>query len=192
MGLNSSIQLTDEDVVRLVQSGNIEIFGEIVNRYEEKIKRYGRKFLSGTEDIEDIVQDTFIKAYENIQDFDANRKLSSWLYRIAHNEFINALKKQKKKPLSIFELDTILPYHFDKEIQQEMDKDEVVKALDKCLDDLDLKYREPVILYYLEGLDYREIAEVLRIPISTVGIRLKRGRDKIKLICNKLINKKYE
>jgi len=191
MGLDSS-QLTDEEVSRLVQSGNIKIFGEIVNRYEEKIKRYGRKFLSGTEDIEDIVQDTFIKAYGNIQEFDAKKKFSSWLYRIAHNEFINALKKQKKKPLSIFELDTILPYHFEKEMQQEMDRGETIKALDKCLDNLDLKYREPIILYYLEGLDYKEIADVLRIPISTVGIRLKRGKNKIKFIYNKLIHKTYE
>ncbi|MHA1211225.1 MAG: RNA polymerase sigma factor, partial [Candidatus Heimdallarchaeota archaeon] len=102
-------QQTDEEIARLVQSGNIDIFGEIVNRYEEKIKRYGRKFLSGIQDIEDIVQDVFLKTYENIQSFDTKRKFSSWIYRIAHNEFVNALKKHKKKPLPLFELDILFP-----------------------------------------------------------------------------------
>ena len=173
------LQQTDEEIARLVQSGNTELFGEIVNRYEEKIKRYGRKFLSGFEDIEDIVQDVFIKSYENIQSFDVKRKFSSWLYRIAHNEFVNALKKQKKKPLSFFDLDIILPHSSAEEISNEIDRQKMNEVINKYIDKLDLKYREPIILYYLEELSYKEISEILHIPISTVGIRLKRAKEKL-------------
>jgi len=171
---------TDEEIARLVQSGDINLFGKLIERYEEKIKRYGKKFLAGSEDIEDIVQDVFIKAYENIQSFDTKRKFSSWLYRIAHNEFVNALKKHKKRPLSFFELDIILPHLSAEEINQKIDNQEILKNLDAYLDKLSLKYREPIILYYIEELSYKEIADVLHIPISTVGIRLKRAKEKIK------------
>jgi RNA polymerase sigma-70 factor (ECF subfamily) len=174
------LQQSDEEIARLVQSGDTELFGEIVNRYEEKIKRYGRKFLSGFEDIEDIVQDVFIKSYENIQSFDVKRKFSSWLYRIAHNEFVNALKKQKKKPLSFFNLDIILPRPSVEEIDNGMDRQKMNEVINKSIDKLDPKYREPIILYYLEELSYKEVSEVLHIPISTVGIRLKRAKEKLK------------
>ena len=179
MGQKSSEQ-TDEEIARLVQSGDIDLFGEIIKRYEEKMKRYGRKFLKGIEDIEDIVQDVFIKAYENIQSFDIKRKFSSWLYRIAHNEFVNALKKHKKRPLLFFELDIILPYSMPEEFDKENNRQEIKQMVDKFLDKLETKYREPIILYYLEELSYKEIADILRIPVSTVGIRLKRAKEKIK------------
>lgn len=174
------LQRTDEEIVRLVQSGDIELFGKIVNRYEEKIKRYGRKFLSGFEDIEDIVQDIFIKSYENIQSFDVKRKFSSWLYRIAHNEFVNALKKQRKKPLSFFDLDIILPHLSAEEINNEIDRQKMNEIINKFIGKLDPKYREPIILYYLGELNYKEISEILHIPTSTVGIRLKRAKEKLK------------
>lgn len=179
MGQKSS-QKTDEEIARLVQSGDIDLFGKLIERYEEKIKRYGRKFLSGIEDIEDVVQDVFTKAYENIKSFDIKRKFSSWLYRIAHNEFVNALKKHKKKPLSFFELDIILPHSSTEEVNQKIDNQEILKNLDAYFNKLSLKYREPFILYYIEELNYKEISDILHIPISTVGIRLKRAKEKIK------------
>ena len=179
MGLKSA-KKTDEEIARLVQSGNIDLFGELIERYEAKMIRYGRKFISGFQDIEDVVQDAFIKAYQNIQSFDVKRKFSSWLYRIAHNEFVNALKKQKKKPLSLFELDIIFPYSSAKEIDQKIDDQKILKNVDKYLNKLSFKYKEPFILYFSEGLSYKEISDILRIPISTVGIRLKRAKEKIK------------
>lgn len=176
-------QQTDEEIARLVQSGNIELFGILIERYEEKMLRYGKKFLRGFEDIEDIVQDVFIKAYENIQSFDAKRKFSSWLYRIAHNEFVNAIKKKSKNPLFFFDSDTLFPHPISKEnSNKEANRGELNKIIDKCLDKLNLKYREPIILYYFEELSYKEIADILHIPIGTVSIRLKRGKEIIKKI----------
>jgi len=181
MGLKAS-KKSDEKIAQLVQLGNIDIFGDLIEKYESKLLRYGRKFIRGTEDIEDVVQDVFIKAYKNIQSFDLKRKFSSWIYRIAHNEFVNALKKQKKKPLSLFELDVILPHSSVEEVDEKIDNYEIVQKLDKYLDKLKLKYREPLILYYIEELSYKEISDILHIPISTVGIRLKRAKEQLKKI----------
>lgn len=176
-------QKEDEEIIRLVQSGQIEFFGILIGRYESKMKRYGWKFLSDREDISDVLQDIFIKAYINIQGFDVKRKFSSWLYRIAHNELINALKKKNNKTLPLFNLDVFMPQHSSiDDLTRQMDN----QMIDKCLDKLEPKYREPIILFYFEDLNYKEIADIMRIPISTVGIRIKRAKDIMKSIFKKL------
>ena len=81
---------TDEEIARLVQRGNVEVFSEIVSRYEQKLKRYGKKFLAGDPAaVEDAVQESFLKVYKNIRDFDVARKFSrlrvKHLYRFIHS-----------------------------------------------------------------------------------------------------------
>jgi len=179
-------EIKDEIIVASVQAGKFELFGALVERYEKKIKRYGRKFLADREDINDIAQNVFLKAYENIKSFDTKRKFSTWLYRIAHNELINAAKK-KKNSLPLFDLDTFLPSSlWDRTLEQNTDLKEMAPLVDFCLDNLTPKYREPVILYYFENLDSQEISNILEVPISTVGIRIKRAKEKMKKICEKL------
>lgn len=179
-------QLTDEQVVRMVQSGKVESFGILVKRYEAKMLRYARKFLFNYHDIEDLVQEVFIKAYTNIQSFDASRKFSSWLYRIAHNQFINAIKKKGKEAVPFFDLDILLPRSISKEnADKNINQRELRQILNKCLEKLDIKYREPLVLYYFEELSYKEITDVLHIPMATVGIRLKRGKEIMKNLYEK-------
>ncbi len=168
---------TDEEIARQVQRGDIESFDLLINRYEEKILRYARKFLSDTEDIRDIVQEVFIKAYVNMKSFDASQRFSPWIYRIAHNEFVNALKKKSRMPMPFFDPDVLFPHPVAEETaDSEANRKELKHMLDACLDTLSSKYRELLVLYYFEDMDYKEIAEVLHIPISTVGVRLRRAK----------------
>jgi len=81
--------------------GDIEVFGILLDRYEQKLSRYGKKFLSRKEDIEDIVQDVFVSAYQNIQSFDSTQRWSPWIYRIAHNALVNALRKKGRSPIRL-------------------------------------------------------------------------------------------
>jgi RNA polymerase sigma-70 factor (ECF subfamily) len=178
---------SDEKITSLIQAGNINLFEILVLRYEKKIMRYGRKFLSNYEDIEDTVQEIFLKTYKNIKSFDTKRKFSTWLYRIAHNEFVNVLKKRKKSPLSFFNFDTFLPQQaIVNDIHQDLFNKEIRQKLDSILNKLDPRYREPIILYYFEEMNYKEISEIMRMPISTVGVRIKRAKEKIKSIYQKL------
>lgn len=177
------LELTDEEIAQRVQKGDIDVFGVLVQRFEEKMTRYARKFLFAGDEIKDLVQEVFIKAYVNIQSFDASRKFSSWLYRIAHNEFINAGKKKSRLPVFAFDLDALFPHLAARETADgDLERRELKEALDKSLDKLDVKYREPLALYYLEDMDYREIADILQIPVSTVGVRLTRGKAMLKKI----------
>jgi RNA polymerase sigma-70 factor (ECF subfamily) len=178
---------TDEELVQEIQAGAAEAFGVLVERYEGKMKRYAHRFLFGYDDAEDLVQEVFVKAYINIQSFDAERKFSSWLYRIAHNEFINAIKKKKREPLPFFDPDNLFPHPLAPEqADSELNRKEVAQMLETCLDKLNVKYREILVLYYFEDMDYREIAEVLKIPVATVGVRLKRGRDIMRSLIEKM------
>ncbi len=180
-------QESDEEIARKVQSGQIEVFAALVERYEQKMKRYARKFLFGYEDIEDLVQKVFLKAYINIQSLDTSKKFSSWLYRIAHNEFINEIKKRGREPVSFFDFDIFFPHHRSADnADRNLNKEEIREVIDNCLEKLKPKYREPIVLHYLEELSYKEIADVLQIPVSTVGVRLQRGKQIMRSFCKKL------
>jgi len=176
---------SDESIAKRIQGGDKEAFGTLVVRYESKILRYGKKFLSDRDDIVDILQEIFIKAFINIKSFDTSMKFSSWLYRIAHNEFVNEIIKRKRRPLSLisFDADTFFPHpSAPEESDSETNTDMIKESINKCMNDLDVKYLEPLVLHYFEEQGYQEIADILHIPVSTVGVRIKRGKDKLKEI----------
>jgi RNA polymerase sigma-70 factor (ECF subfamily) len=179
---NGFPDLTDEEVAGRVQDGNVELYEILMQRYEAKLSRYARKFLSNREDIEDVIQQVFIKTYSNIQSFNVSMRFSPWIYRIAHNELVNALKKKKNAALPFFDADTIFPHPVANENpSSDSEKRELAELMAQCLDKLDIKYREPLILYFLEELSYKEISDILQIPIATVGVRINRAKEKLKI-----------
>lgn len=181
--------LTDESLAALVSQGDLGAFDLLLERYQAKILRYGHKFLLGRPDIEDVTQEIFLKAYRYIKSFDPARKFAPWLYRIAHNEFINLGKKRQSERLDFFDFDAFFPHPAAPETAERATDENQIKAmLDECLNQLPTKYREPLVLFYLEGLDYRGIAEVLRIPPSAVGVRLLRAKAKLKAVSLKFKN----
>ena len=122
-----------------------------------------------------------MKTYENIRSFDATRKFSPWIYRIAHNAFVNALRKKHREPYVTIDFDILVDhpvYHYDPAEEEER---KTMKALvDAGLEMVPALYKEIIILYYLEELSYQEIADVLHVPMGTVSIRLRRGREALK------------
>jgi RNA polymerase sigma-70 factor (ECF subfamily) len=172
---------TDEELAALVQGNNQEAFGVLMNRYQPKLLRYGRKFLAHDDHITDVVQDVFIKTYQNIQSFDATRKFSPWIYRIAHNAFVNELRRKKREPIVHVDLDTILAhpaYEFDPAADEE--RTEMQTLMQSGLEALAPAYKEVLILYYIEEQSYQEISDILQVPIGTVGVRLRRARTALK------------
>lgn len=178
---------SDEEIARAVQNGDVKAFELLIHRYEEKINRYIRRFLPDLEEVQDLLQETFMKVYVNINSFDVKRKFSPWIYRIAHNEVINRIRQKNREMLSPYDLDVFLPSSFKEE---EMDRSDRIKLtpaeLDRCLEKLEVKYREPLVFFYLEELSYQDISDILRIPVSTVGVRIKRGKDMLKKICQQM------
>jgi RNA polymerase sigma-70 factor (ECF subfamily) len=174
------LHMSDEDVVSLVQKGDTEAFGIIMGRYNEKLSRYGKKFLSYADNIQDIVQDVFVKAYMHINSFNTAMKFSSWIYRIAHNAFVNALRQKQKSLVLDFDFDIFLSHHVHEEVDREKEYEKMKNMIDAGLEQLKTKYKEVIILHYLEELSYKEISDILHVPVGTVGIRVLRGKEQLR------------
>ncbi len=171
---------SDEHIAHKVQEGDKDAFGALVDRYEQKLLRYGRKFLARREDIEDIVQDVFMSAYKNIKSFDTTQRFSPWIYRIAHNAFVNGLRRNERS-FVLIDFDTLSshPVYEDPTIS-EREIAEMRGHIDQALVKLSPKYREVLALHYFEELPYKDIAEILEVPVGTVGIRIKRAKEALK------------
>lgn len=176
--------LTDEALVGVVLSGKKKQYQELVKRYQGKLLVYLRHLIGLHDESEDLLQNVFIKVYEHLDDFDQTRKFSSWIYRIAHNEAVNYLKKKSRRRLVAWEdimsskdkLDTA----DEKEsvealwIRGEL-RDEVNLALDK----LPKKYQEVLILRYYLDKTYTEMADITGRPENTVATLLNRAKKKL-------------
>ena len=173
--------MSDEELALLVQGGDERAFGALMGRYEQKLLRYGTKFLADKTHIEDIVQDIFLRVYQNIKSFDATRRFSPWIYRIAHNAFVNALRKSSRGDVPVFDFDALVAHQvYEDPVEKEKEREEMSVLLKEGLETLAPAYREILILHYLEDLSYQEIADVLQVPQGTVGVRLLRARGALK------------
>ncbi len=182
MNTNKSYKTeNDEKLALYLQQGLEEPLGILMDRYGPKLMRYGKKFLSNPDNIEDIVQEVFIKVYQNIQGFDTNQKFSPWIYRIAHNSFVNRLRAADKEPILSFDFDALVSHSvYEDPMVKEKENEEMRVIISKGLKKLSPPYREVVTLHYFEDMSYQEIADILHVPIGTVGIRLRRAREILK------------
>lgn len=159
---------------------NLNEFGKIVDKYEESINRYIRRISNfPEEELKEILQEIFIKVWINLNEFDQNLKFSSWIYRIAHNEIISSYRKKvargDDKKISIDEnLFQIKDENSDliKEINNKLTAQIIREHLNK----MEQKYKEVLILKYFEDKSYEEISQILKIPSSTVGTLINRGK----------------
>ncbi len=173
--------LSDEKLVEIICYKDKEVFSEIIKRYQNKIFNYVNYLTQDQEKTKEIVQETFIKCYINLNGFNIKKKFSSWLYRIAHNETMNFFNKNKKQ----ISLNEKINLSDDYNIEEELVKKEIKKNLEKCLEKLPIIYKETIILYYLEERSYEEISDILKIPIGTVSVRINRSKSLLKKICQK-------
>ncbi|MFC1600150.1 RNA polymerase sigma factor [Patescibacteria group bacterium] len=166
-----------------------DTFAKLVDRYETKLLRYIKR-LTGlpTDQAEDVLQETFIKIYRNLNNFDPKLKFSSWAYRITHNESINHAKKIKKVvPLENDDEDAtslIEILESDANVEKEAIQKETALKVRAALYKLPKKYRDVLILYYLEDQDYAAISDILKKPSGTVATLLNRAKAKFKHIYN--------
>lgn len=173
---------TDEALVQIILSGKKELFYHLVVRYEKKLKRFILTVTNRKDEVEDILQTVFLKTYKNLPTFNRKMKFSSWIYRIAHNESINLISS------GFIQKFVSMPEWFDfgkrDAIEEELDEIEIKKRLKTCVESLDIKYKEPLVLFYYDEKSYEEISDILRIPVQSVGVLIHRGKSKIKKICN--------
>lgn len=170
---------SDQDIVHQTLEDR-HIFRILVQRYQDALLRYIRRIgCIDPEAAKDILQESFIKAYSNLNDYDSTFSFSTWIYRIAHNETMGHFRKQKNRPQvvadesSLYLFETI-PDELD--IVGEMDMKLRGQAVATALTKLKPQYREVIILRFFENKSYDEIGNILRIPHGTVATYIARGK----------------
>lgn len=175
------IEPEDSILVRQCLEGDSAKFGDLVRKYTKPVYNLALRMAGDIENASDITQATFIKAYENLEKFDVNLKFFSWLYRIAVNESLNFLEKQKKTD----PLDEELVSDIDAP-DQTLQDDERTKIIQQAIMKLTPEQRSVVVLRHFMDMTYAQMSTTLGIPEIKVKARLFSARQRLrKLLLNK-------
>ena len=175
----------DRELVRLAKSDDKEAFELLVRRHQSRVFAVAGGILRNKEDVEDVAQQVFVKAYFSLKRFDQRAAFSTWLYKITVNECWDVLRKRKVRPL-LYESDLsekqAHEYNGFSEkatVPDVSDRLEARERVEKLLVDLDERDRLMLILKEVQGFSVEEIAEILEINGNTVKVRLFRARRRI-------------
>jgi RNA polymerase sigma-70 factor (ECF subfamily) len=172
------VELTDNELVELAKK-DPDNFGELVARYQDRLFRYVRRIsYFNPDDIEDIVQDVFMKIYLSLNIFDGDLKFSTWAYQIARNATIDAIRKKQARPQTICleATDVAKILKSDVDIQLRLETKDDMKKMQEIIDGLPYKYREVMVLRFLEDKNYEEIMDIIQKPKGTVAALISRGK----------------
>lgn len=179
----SRSNLTDEELVGQVLAGDGATFGEIVQRHEGRLYNTIYRLVGSAEDARDLLQDTFVKAYENLKTFRGGSSLYTWLFRIAVNTSLSHRRRRKWVQMSApaGDEDDPNPGNAVADTAAANPADRLVTAetevlVQEAINGLDDEHRTVVVLRDIQHCDYRQIAEILEVPPGTVKSRLYRAR----------------
>lgn len=175
---------TDEELVQRSQHDDERAFGQLVVRYEAKVYSLAMKMLRNPEDAEDVLQDTFLRAYRGIKSFQGNSTFSTWIYRITANSALMRLRKKKLPTVSIDDADErespINIADWSPGPVEQLLTQETQKAMDEAIAALPPEFKQVFILRDVEELSNSEVAEILDLSVAAVKSRLHRARLKVR------------
>jgi RNA polymerase sigma-70 factor, ECF subfamily len=160
---------TEVSILERVLGGQTGAYAEIFSRHRERAFALAFQYLRNREDAKDVVQEAFIKAYQNLRRFDLSRSFGPWLLTIVRNLSVDTLRKRKHSGEELFDR---IPDSHSRRAEDTVLRGEVWTALGK----LSADHREIVFLRDYQGHSYAEIAEILRVPLGTVMSRLHHAR----------------
>ena len=176
----------ERDLIRSCQKAAHDAFEELIRRHQQRVFSVVRSILRRHEDVEDVAQQVFIKAYLSIRSFDMRAAFSTWLYKIAVNECWDYLRKKKVRPL-MYESDLsteqvqmlgsfVTPDTARVDASQRVEIRELAEFL---LNQVDVEDRQMLVLKEVEGLSVQEISELFNLNVNTVKVRLFRARGRM-------------
>lgn len=185
-GLNVK-KLTDNELIKVLKCKNPLVHNEIIERYQKRLFIYIYRFIGNKEESEDLLQNVFLKVYKYCEKFDTKRKFSSWIYRIAHNEAVNYIKRKNiKKFISLEDFvsdkDRIETKSDAKSPMEVWISKELRHEMKEALKKIPGKYKEVLEMRYFQEKSYEEISEVLKKPVNTVGTLINRAKQKMESV----------
>jgi RNA polymerase sigma-70 factor (ECF subfamily) len=177
----------DQKLVEKVQKGDKKAFNMLVEKYQRRLTRLLSRMVRDQSEIEDIVQDSFIKAYRAINNFRGDSAFYTWLYRIGINTAKNHLVKLGKRPKAMndVEIEEIENFEDAPDLRSHetpestMMSSQIVTSVNQTIESLPDELREAISLREMDGLSYEEISELMNCPIGTVRSRIFRAREAI-------------
>ena len=183
-----TVEQTESALVTAAKGGDYGAFEQLVNRYEHKIYRLGLNITGNPEDAEDVLQEAFLKAFENLPKFREDSRFYTWIVRIAVNQALMKLRKRRTdRSVSlddpIEEDGEVIPRDFadwKPNPEELLGRTETREVLEKAIRDLPTSFRTVFTLRDVEGLSTEETAEMLGLTISAVKARLFRARLRLR------------
>lgn len=178
-------KIPESEVISRILGGEKELYEILMRRNNQKLFRVIRGYLSEQNEIEDIMQDTYLLAYEKLWQYKSNAQFSTWLIRIGINRALAHIKKKSKlKTSDIIDISDKTTIEFKDEKQpgpaHKMMRKEAKEILEKAIDNLDDKYRSVYIMREVEEMSIAEIADCTELSVSNVKVRLHRAKNMIK------------
>ena len=174
----------DASLVQQTIDGDQQAFQRLIERYQERLFGLVRHYTQSAVEVEDIVQDTFIKAYRKLESFQHQSSFSTWLHRIAVNTALDFLKRSGRSPVQAVEDPEVLPGIAQSPAilppQAGLERAEIVAITQRVLEELPEIFRTVLVLREYEDMAYQEMADLLGISIGTVESRLFRARARFK------------
>ncbi len=179
---SSLATLTDEKLIIECKKDQ-QHFAVLIERYIPKLTHYiRRRSLATSDDIEDLLQNIFIKVYRNINEYDTSLLFSSWIYRIAHNEMIDWYRREKRRTtLSLDDeaQDIVSKLFTEEDHVARFSHAEQKQLVIDAVNTLDEKYKDILLLRFFEEKSYEEVADILQIPAGTVAVRINRAKKQL-------------
>jgi RNA polymerase sigma-70 factor, ECF subfamily len=175
----------DTALVQRAQKGDKTAFDLLVRKYQHRIAAVVSRFVRDYGECQDVVQDSFIKAYKSLHSFRGDSQFYTWMYRIAVNTAKNHLASRKRRPGAEVELEDAefidggIYVQNNDTPEHELLREELAQVVSKALAQLPDEIRQAITLREMEGLSYEEIAEVMNSPVGTVRSRIFRAREAI-------------
>jgi RNA polymerase sigma-70 factor (ECF subfamily) len=167
----------DQTLVDAARAGNDEAFGLLVGRYRAPVVRLAYRLTRDADEANDIAQDAFMRAYRSMERFPADRPFARWLFVIARNASLDALRRRRRAAAFVpAELDVVDSFGPEEVVL----RDDEAKRVHEALGALPARYRDVLELYYISGLRYREIALALDVPIGTVKTFISRAKRRLR------------
>lgn len=180
----SQSSLEDDKLVELAIGGDESAYKELADKYRKALYFHIMKMIKNREQIEDLVQETFVKAFDNLNTYNTNYAFSTWIYRIATNHTIDYLRKKKLQTVSMDEPVKTKSGEMEMQFRDESsgtDRNIIRKQrqtmVRNAIDDLPKKYRRVIEMRHMEEKSYQEIAELLDLPLGTVKAHIFRARE---------------
>ena len=190
-GRDEERELSDTDLVDLVQGGDATAFRGLVERFQGRIYAHIYGMIRNREEARDLTQETFVKAFRNIGGFRREARFTTWLYRIASNVTIDFIRKHRRVRMSEFDErighqdqgDEVWdPDHLRRSPAKDLERTQLYGRIMDAMQKLNEEQRQVVLLREIEGFSYREIAETMGIPEGTVMSRLFYARKKLQAL----------